>query len=187
MTWLPFYLVKERHLSLTRMAIFGSLPYLGSALASVLGGWGSDRWIRRGSSPTLVRKTFVVSGLLLTTLMLPSAIVRNVNVCIALLIAAYFAVGLYSSNHWAITQTLAGPVAAGRWTGLQNTCANIAGIAGPYATGWIVAKTGSFYAAFLAASVIVTVGAASYLFIVGRVQPIAWDTPAGDNPKLQCL
>ena len=36
---------------------------------------------------------------------------------IALLIGVYIANGLYSSNYWAITQTLAGPYAAGKWTG----------------------------------------------------------------------
>jgi ACS family D-galactonate transporter-like MFS transporter len=175
LTWLPFYLVRVRHLSLSRMAVLGSLPFMTSALTSVLGGWGADRWIRHGTSPTRARKTFVVSGILLSTLMLPSALVSNVNACIALLIAAYFAFGLFSSNHWAITQTLAGPWAAGRWTGLQNCLSNIAGIAAPYLTGWIVVKTGSFFLAFLSASVMMLVGAASYLFLVGEVHPIAWD------------
>jgi len=180
MTWLPYYLVEVRHLSLSRMAVLGSLPLVGSALMSLLAGWGSDRWIRSGSSPTLVRKTFVVSGLLLSTLMLPSAIVRDVNGCIAFLIAAYFAFGLFSSNHWAITQTLAGPAGAGKWTGLQNCFANIAGIVAPYVTGWIVVKRGSFFLAFLSASLIMLVGAASYLFVVGTVQPITWDeSPPG--------
>ena len=175
LTWLPSYMVEERHLSLSKMAIFGSLPFLGSAFTSIMGGWGSDRWIRRGATPTLVRKTFVVSGLLLSTLMLPSAVVTNMYGCVAFLIAAYFALGLFSSNHWAITQTLAGPLAAGKWTGLQNACANCAGIAAPYITGLLVAKTGKFFLAFLSASFMVLVGAASYLFLVGRVQPIDWD------------
>ena len=117
----------------------------------------------------------MVSGLLLSTLMLPSAAAKNFEVCIALLIGAYFAFGLFSSNHWAITQTLAGPLAAGKWTGLQNACANCAGIAAPYITGLIVAKTGSFFAAFLSASIIMLLGASSYLFLVGKVEQIPWD------------
>jgi MFS family permease len=175
MTWLPYYLVKVRHLSIARMAVLGSLPLIGSAVTSVTAGWVSDRWIRSGSSPTLVRKTFVVSGLLLATLMVPSAIAKDVNGCIAFLIAAYFAFGLFSSNHWAITQTLAGPFAAGKWTGLQNCCANVAGIVAPYLTGWIVVKTGSFFPAYVSASVILVLGAASYLFVVRAVKPIAWE------------
>jgi ACS family D-galactonate transporter-like MFS transporter len=174
MTWLPSYLVNERHLSLGKMAVLGSLPFMASAATSVFGGWSSDRWIRSGISATRVRKTFVVSGLLLSTLMLPSAIVNNLTASMGLLIAAYCAFGLFSSNHWAITQTLAGPAAAGKWTGLQNFCANCAGVTAPYITGLIVAKTGSFYMAFLSASVVLVVGALSYLLIVGKVQPIVW-------------
>jgi MFS transporter, ACS family, D-galactonate transporter len=174
-TWLPYYLVEERHVSLQKMAVVGSIPYLASATGLILGGWTSDRWIRSGASPTSVRKTFVAGGLLLTTLMFPAATARNLTECIVLLMGAYFAVGLYSSNHWAIAQTLAGPVAAGRWTGMQNTVSNFAGIIGPYATGWIVAKTRSFFLGFLLASIIAVLGASSYLFVVRKVQPVLWE------------
>jgi MFS transporter, ACS family, D-galactonate transporter len=184
LTWLPSYLVNERHVSVRKMAILGSLPFAASAATSIFGGWSSDRWIRSGASPTRVRKTFVVSGLLLSTLMLPSAIVNDLTLSMGLLIAAYCAFGLFSSNHWAITQTLAGPVASGKWTGLQNFFANCAGVTAPYITGLIVSKTGSYYMAFLSASIVLVIGAVSYLLIVGKVQPIAWPeqklAPAGE-------
>jgi sugar phosphate permease len=184
LTWLPSYLVNERHVSVRKMAVLGSLPFVASAATSIFGGWSSDRWIQRGASPTHVRKMFVVSGLLLSTLMLPSAVVSDLTVSMGLLVAAYCAFGLFSSNHWAITQTLAGPTAAGKWTGLQNFCANCAGVTAPYITGLIVSKTGSYYMAFLSASVILVVGALSYLLIVGKVEPIAWPeqkrAPAGE-------
>src|SRR4029077_921558 len=109
-----------------------------SASASLLGGWASDRWITRGASATTVRKTFVVSGMVLATLMFPAALAPDLRISMALLVAAYIALGLFSSNHWAITQTLAGPLAAGRWTGLQNGIANLAGVIAPYVTGLIV-------------------------------------------------
>jgi ACS family D-galactonate transporter-like MFS transporter len=174
LTWLPSYLVTERHLSMGRMAVLGSLPFFSSTMTSILGGWASDRWIRRGATPTLARKTFVVTGLLMATLMLPSTIVEDLRVSMALLVVAYCAFGLFSSNHWAITQTLAGSSASGKWTGLQNACANVAGVAAPFITGLIVSHTGSFYLAFLSASLVLLVGAASYLFLVGRVAPILW-------------
>jgi len=42
-----------------------------------------------------------------------------------------------ASNIWAITQTLAGPYAAGRWTGLQNFVGNLAGVVAPALTGFV--------------------------------------------------
>ena len=64
-SWLPSYLVTARGLSMQSMAVLGSLPFWAMAATSVLGGWFSDRLIRRGASVTRVRKTFVTGGLLL--------------------------------------------------------------------------------------------------------------------------
>src|SRR5256884_7138959 len=75
LTWLPSYLVRERNYSVEQMAVFGSLPFWGMAVASLAGGWASDFWIARGGAPTRVRKTFAVAGLLLCgVLMLPAAV-----------------------------------------------------------------------------------------------------------------
>ena len=59
LSWLPYYLVMERHFSIRSMALFGALPFCGSALSSLVSGWASDRLIARGASVTRVRKSFV--------------------------------------------------------------------------------------------------------------------------------
>ena len=51
---------------------------------------------------------------------------------------------MWSSNNWAITQTLAGPRAAGKWCALQNGVGNLAGVTAPWFTGWVVGQTGHF-------------------------------------------
>lgn len=174
LAWLPAYLVIERHFSTEMMAVLGSLPFWGIALSSLTGGWASDRWIARGGNPTRVRKTFVAGGMLLTTLILPAAIVRDPKLCIALLIFASLSFGLFTSNIWAITQTLAGPSASGKWTGWQNMFGNIGGIVAPYVTGLIVDKTGQFLLAFVGACIALVLGAIAYLGIVGEVKPACW-------------
>ena len=175
LTWLPAYLVNERHVSLKMMGVLASIPFWGSALAAVICGWASDNWIRRGGSPTRVRKTFVISGLLLSTVMVPAALVENLSLSIFLLSIAYAAFGVYASNHWAITQTLAGPQAAGKWTGLQNTVGNLSGIIAPIATGFLVQNTGSFFWAFVSPAILAIVGVCCYLFLVGPVAPVDWE------------
>lgn len=188
LTWLPSYLVKERHVSLEMMSILGSIPFWGGAISAVTCGWLSDRWIRRGGSPTRVRKTFVISGLLLSTVTVPAAMVADLRVSMALLCLAYIAFGMYASNHWAITQTLAGPEAAGKWTGLQNTVGNLSGIIAPIATGLLVEGTGSFFWAFVSPALIAVAGVFCYLFLVGPVEPVKWDLSAkatGLNPLMR--
>jgi MFS family permease len=177
-TWLPTYLVVERHFSMQMMAVMGSVPFWGLAASAAINGWVSDHLIMRGGSPTRVRKSFAASGLLLCTLVLPAAIVPNPWMCIALLTAACLSFGLCTSNHWAITQTIAGPSAAGKWTGLQNAFGNLAGVAAPWVTGVIVSATGQFFYAFVAASVVLVLGALSFLFVVGPVAPKDWTQTA---------
>jgi MFS-type transporter involved in bile tolerance (Atg22 family) len=96
--------------------------------------------------------------------------------CIALLVAACASLGLYSSNAWAVTQTLAGPRAAGQWSGLQNAIGNMGGVASPALTGWIVKETGSFSLAFTAAALMLVVGVFAYLCLLPAIAPLEWDS-----------
>ena len=176
LSWLPSYLVNARGFSMHSMAVLGSLPFGAMACTSVLGGWLSDWLIRRGHSATGVRKTFVTSGLLLCCVtLLPAAVVRSPEQCVMLLVISCAALGFFTSNVWAITQTLAGPKAAGSWTGVQNAIGNLGGVISPLLTGVVVARTGSYYLAFATASVMLVLGAGSYLFLVGEVKPLRWE------------
>ena len=179
LSWLPTYLVNDRGFSLERMAVLGSLPFWVMALGSLCGGWGADFWIGRGGSPTVVRKTFVVAGLLCCAAAIgPVAIAESAATAIFLVASGCFALGLYTANVWAITQTLAGPSAAGKWTGIQNAIGNMGGIVSPALTGFIVAEQGSFALPFGGAAVVAVLGAASYLTLVGSIAPLRW---AGDE------
>lgn len=178
LSWLPTYLVQERGLSMGAMAIAGSVPFWGMAAASLVAGWTSDRWIRRGGDPTRVRKAYVAGGLLLcAATLLPAALVRDISLSLVLITAACLSLGLFTSNVWAITQTLAGPQAAGKWTGIQNAVGNLGGVVSPLLTGWIVARTGSFVLAFGAASAVLLAGAWVYLNLVGTIRTLSWNRP----------
>jgi len=93
-----------------------------------------------------------------------------------ILVEASLCFGMCTSNLWAITQTLAGPAASGKWTGLQNGFGNLAGVVAPHLTGLIVKQTHSFVLAFAAAAAAATIGGLAFLLIVGKVEPIQWRT-----------
>ena len=166
LTWLPSYLVKERNFSLSAMAVWAAAPYFLMAATSMAGGILADRLIVRGASAVRVRQVFVCAGLLLTSFLLPLVLIPRIELALAGLLVACFAYGIYASNLWALSQTLAGGMAAGRWTGFQNACANVAGVVAAMLTGLIVARTGQFALAFMGASLACLVGAASYWFLV---------------------
>lgn len=181
-SWLPAYLEEERGFSKESMAIFGSLPFWAMAVTSLAGGWFSDQWIKSGATPTKVRKTFIISGFLLcAAFMIPAVLVKEAKLCIVFLTLACAALGFYTSNVWAVTQTLAGPAAAGKWTGIQNCIGNLGGVVSPALTGWLVTKNGSFNLAFALASAVLVGGVAAYIFMIGRVAPLDWTQRRPDD------
>ena len=174
-TWLPFYLVRERHLSMGLMAKISGLGYLCYSAAAVAFGWISDRWIAAGATPTLVRKTFAGMGAGSAGLLLLGCALAGPTVSVILLLLAFAAGGMCGSNIWAITQTLAGPRMAGRWTGLQNFLGNLAGVIAPAVTGFLIDYTGRFFVAFVIMAVVALLAALSYIFAIGPVKEIAWE------------
>jgi MFS family permease len=179
LTWLPSYLVQQKHLSLEKMGIIGAIPFWAAAVSAIIGGWTSDALIKKGHSTTKVRKAFVASGLVFSVAAFPSAIVEDLTASLVLLTVAYTALGLTVSNLWAISQTLAGPTAAGKWSGAQNCLGAIAGIVAPIVSGLVVQQTGNFSLAFLIMAILALVGAASYIFLVRTIAPIDWGLRRG--------
>jgi ACS family D-galactonate transporter-like MFS transporter len=171
-TWLPAYLEKERHFPKTKMALFAWLPFLAIGVSCVFSGWLSDRMIARGGSPTRVRKGFAGTGLTFATILIPVVLVRDPSLALGLLTLACISFGIYTSNLFAITQSLAGPRAAGKWTSFQNGFGNLAGVLAPWLTGVVVDRTGEFYLAFVVAAGFALAGAVMFVFGVGPIQEV---------------
>jgi MFS transporter, ACS family, D-galactonate transporter len=174
LTWLPFYLVRERNFSLHAMAKIGGIAYLSGACFATLAGWLSDRCIMSGASPSLVRKTFVGGGLALSGIFVGLAAFLAPRYCVGAVILGLIFFGVSASNVWAITQTLAGPQAAGRWTGFQNFVGNLAGIVAPTFTGFVLQRTGHFHWAFVIVTAVALASALCWVFLVGPVQQVTW-------------
>ena len=174
-TWLPSYLMHERNFSMVAMAKIGGLGYLCYSAGATVFGWISDRWIASGETPTIVRKTFAGVGAGSAGLLLLGCALAGPRVSVILLLLAFGAGGMCGSNIWAITQTLAGPRMAGRWTGFQNFVGNLAGVIAPTVTGFVVGYTGRYFMAFVIMAIVATLAALSYFFVIGPVKEIAWE------------
>jgi ACS family D-galactonate transporter-like MFS transporter len=173
-TWLPFYLTRGRNLSMSQMARVGGLVYLLFAASATIFGKLSDRWVIAGASPTTVRKSLATAGNMgMGTFLALSGIAPDGLLVPTLALAGAF-MGMSSCNIWAMTQTLAGREVVGRWTGVQNFLGNFAGIVAPILTGFLLDRTGHFYWAFFITTAVVWLGAISWVFIVGPIEPVDW-------------
>jgi MFS transporter, ACS family, D-galactonate transporter len=174
MTWMPFYLVRERQFSMDQMAQTGGGAYLLAAISGMVAGHISDRLITAGAPTSRVRKTVMIVGMAVAAIALAACAAAGsvmAVICLSLAAAGY---GICTSNLWAITQTLAGTKAAGRWTGVQNFLGNMAGIAAPQLTGLVVDRTGHFFWAFAIAAAVALLGVLFWLVVVGPVEPVKW-------------
>ncbi|HLZ91501.1 MAG TPA: MFS transporter [Candidatus Acidoferrum sp.] len=173
-TWLPFYLVHERHFSISTMSVVSGVAFLGTAVSAAISGWASDRWIAAGASVTRVRKTFTGAGPLFSCSIVLVSVIRDPRGAMALLFLVCVSMGICSSNLWAVTQTLAGARVAGKWTGLQNFVGNFAGIVAPALTGFVVGRTGQFFWAFAITAAVSVLGAIGWIYVVGPLKPVNW-------------
>ena len=174
LTWLPFYLVRERGFSMNAMAEVGGAIMLTAAVSAVVSGKLSDRWIRAGATTTRIRSGFIVTGNLMTGTLLMAAVVAPRDVSVGLLMLVGVGFGMASANVWAITQTLAGPRVAGRWAGSQNFIGNLSGAVAPALTGVLVDRTGHFFWPFLITGAVAWSGAAVWTFLLGPIEPVVW-------------
>src|SRR5579862_7696783 len=178
-TWLPFYLVRGRHLSSNEMANDGGLLFLVSAIASAATGKISDRWIHSGGSPTRVRKGLMLFGHTGIGIFLMLTVLTPDRFLTAILAATGAFLGISMCNSWAIPQMLAGPRMVGRWVGVQNFIGNLSGAVAPALTGFLLGRTGSYYWPFVITAVVAWVGGLGWWFIVGPLDEVKWEKTQG--------
>jgi MFS family permease len=158
------------------MAVLGGGIYLMQAAGAFAGGWALDRWIGAGATPNRAYKTAMVASQTATAICLVGAIWAPPVASAVFLLLTGACFGPSSTALYAAGQTLSGPAAAGRWMAFQNCVGNLAGIAAPAITGFLVDRTGHFYSAFGLAITVVLIGVVSWIVVVPQIAPLDWTT-----------
>ena len=181
LTWLPSFLVKAHGFSVAEMARIGALVYCIHAVCSTVAGTVADKLIRRGISTHRVLKGTILIGIVgsAATIAL-CAIAGGATVVFLGLTGVFF--GLVSPMVSAIVQTLAGPVAAGRWYGVQNVSGQMAGVVAPLITGIIVDRTGHFSLAFIVSAGVLLLAAVACGALIPRIEPVPWPDNSRELP-----
>lgn len=173
-TWFPTYLVKARGFSLAELGTLGSLPALASIPAGWLGGFASDALYRRGWSLTAARKTCLVGGMLMSSVITLSIVAPNVYVALLCFAVAYGSLAFTAASIWALPGDVAPtPAHVASIGGIQNFASNVAGIVTTTFTGVMLTVTqGSFVIPLIVAGGFCLLGAFIYLFVVGEIAPL---------------
>lgn len=144
LTWVPSYLIMERHFSIIKMGIYGSLPYATAGIVQPFVGAISDWLIRRGWSVNKARKTVQVVMQILSATVIIVGFVDDVRVAIFFLTISIAAESNCAGHIWVIISEVVPPKYVGSVGGLINMIGSFAGIVSPILTGVVVKLTGSF-------------------------------------------
>jgi MFS transporter, ACS family, D-galactonate transporter len=173
-TWLPFYLVHEQHLSMPEMVHKATLFYTIDAAAAFATGWFTDLWIRRGVGIGLMRKSGMAVGWIIAAAGFLGCAWAQPHSYLVWLIVTAVGAGIGNSGFWTFAQTLAGPQGVGRWGGLKNGFSNLAGVICPALTGFTVDWTGHFHVAISITASVCVIGALIWIFFLGELKPVDW-------------
>ncbi len=173
-TWFPTYLVRARGFSLAQLGSLGVLPALVAIPGGWVGGFTSDALYRRGWSLTAARKTCLVGGMLMSSVITLSAIAPNVYVALLFFAISYASLAFTAASIWSLPGDVAPtPAHVASIGGIQNFASNLAGIVTTTFTGVMLTITrGSFLVPLTVAGGFCLLGAAVYLFVVGRIEPL---------------
>jgi len=173
LTWLPEYLVSTHGMTLLRSAGYTATPWAFATLTDLaIGGWLVDKLIARGADETRTRKAVLVTGMLFGLAIVGAT--RTDDPAWATFWISLSLGGLAAAAPvgWSIPSLIGPKGGVGAVGGIMNFAVNVMGIAAPIVTGLIVRQTHSFTGAFLAAAAILLVGAASFTFLLGRIETL---------------
>ncbi|MBS0559133.1 MAG: MFS transporter [Proteobacteria bacterium] len=173
LTWLPNYLVQAMHMSILKSAGFTAVPWVFATISDlVVGGWLIDRLIARGYDDTLVRKTVLVIGMLLGLAVFGATMTADPVWAIVWISVALSGLAAAAPVGWSIPSLIAPRGGTASIGGVMNFFNNMMGVVAPITTGYIVGATGSFTDAFFVAGAVLVVGIVSFVFVLGRLEPI---------------
>lgn len=173
LTWFPTYLVMDKGFSLIKVGYVAMIPPLVAIISELLTGYLTDRMIQKKISVTIARKAPLCIGMLVSSVIILSVFVNSVWAAVLLLTISYSALISASPGIWAIPGDLSKTKdSVGTIGGIQNTFSNMAGIIAPIVTGYLIGKTGSFTIPIILAGILAIVGAVSYWFVVGKLEPV---------------
>jgi len=173
LTWLPSYLSAALHVDLLHSVAYTSVPWAFATVTDLLiGGWLVDKLIQRGWNAVRVRQTVLIAGTALGLGILGAARAHTMASALFWISLSIGGLSAASPVGWSIPSLIAPRASVGRVGGILNFCNQLAGIAAPIATGYIVAATHSFAGAFVAATIFLVIGIAGYVFLLGNMDRI---------------
>jgi ACS family hexuronate transporter-like MFS transporter len=170
--WAPKFLHSRHGLDLSQLGPPLVVIYLAADGGSILGGWLSSYWIRRGWTPNRARKlAILVCALLVTPAVFAARVTELWQAVLILSLAAAGHQG-WASNMFALISDIFPARAVSSVTGICGFGGAVGGIFAASATGLLLEWTGSYHFVFLFAGTSYLLILAILHAMVPRVRPL---------------
>jgi len=135
-----------------------------------------DRLVKRYND-SLMRQLVLVGGLLVGLALLGPIFTRNPTVAVFWITVSICGLAASAPVSWTIPSLIAPQDSVGKVSGIMNFANQIAAIAAPVVTGYLIGSKNDFSRAFMVAAAALLIGSAGYVFLLGRIERIP--EPAG--------
>jgi ACS family D-galactonate transporter-like MFS transporter len=173
LTWLPSYFLAVHHVDLLHSVAYTSVPWLFATLTDlVIGGWLVDTLIQRGWNAVRIRQTVLIGGTSLGLGILGAASARSAAGALIWISISIGGLSAASPVGWSIPSLIAPKESVGTVGGILNFSNQLAAIAAPIVTGYVVQATHSYSWAFVTATAILLISIGAYIFLLGRMETV---------------
>jgi sugar phosphate permease len=172
LTWLPSYLSMALHIDLYHSFIYTSFPWLfATAVDLFVGGWLVDALVQKGLDASLVRRSVLIAGTAMGLGIFGAAYAHSATQALIWISISIGGLSAAAPVGWSVPALIAPGGSVGKVSGIVNTSSQLSAIAAPILTGHIVAATHSFTIVFGLAALYIVIGIASYIFLLGPIEP----------------
>jgi MFS family permease len=151
LTWLPSYLRLERGFTALEMGRIMLTAMTAMGVVTMTSGYLADRISKRTGNPVKVRLLFGSLGLIGAGTILLLKVFPGREAVLPILLFSICSSGIGNSTYWQLTQLVSPAKLIGRSLGYLNTLSQMAGIAAPLITGWLLGPSNRFGVALLIA------------------------------------
>jgi sugar phosphate permease len=185
LAWLPAYLERTHHLSLTHAGWIASVPFLAGAIGVIFGGVLVDRLIRQGTSVSASRRGPICVGMIASALFtVGGAYAGSVVAATALFGAAMFSLNVAIAGTWSLISVAVPSRKVASLASIQNFGGYFGGAFAPVVTGIVVQKTGEFTNALVISALVALIGAACYYFLARLPSASTQADPTVESPPV---
>ncbi|HGM5492026.1 TPA: MFS transporter [Serratia fonticola] len=171
LTWFPSYISKGRDINVTTTGIMTALPFVAAFLGVISGGFLVNKLMKMGKGVGFSRRVPIISGLLLSMVIVGANYTDNINLIVLMLGIAFFGNG-FASQAWSLVSSIAPTHLIGLSGGCFNFFGGIGGMSVPIIVGYLAQYYG-FAPALVYIAVIAFMSILAFLALTRNVERIA--------------